>query len=157
MNQSLRESDFIFSKFLSYLGNLKIKNSGYPEEVQTEEEKLKYCEQINCEMNYEEECLKLKPDDIQFNSVQRSLTKTALNSILGKMSQGISLISKNFSNSRIFFSLLLLRRFQSNEQSIHRQSRRTGSSHNSSQHENCGSDANKFKNLTDSKQKKRRL
>ena len=74
-----REMAFLFAKFLNCLGSLKIKNSGYPPEVNTEEDKIKYCQDINEQMHFNEDFLKLKPQDITFNSIQRSITKEALN------------------------------------------------------------------------------
>ena len=70
------------------MGNKKIKYSGYPPEIKTNEEKLKFCERVNKEMNYKEDSLKLTLNNVEFNSVQRNVSKEGLNSILGKMSQG---------------------------------------------------------------------
>ena len=70
------------------MGNKKIKHSGYPPEIKTDEEKRQFCQKVNEEMNFKEESLKLTPENVQFNSVQRNVSKEGLNSILGKMSQG---------------------------------------------------------------------
>ena len=39
-------------------------------------------------MEFHHEALKLTPSNINFNAVQRNVSKEGLNSILGKMSQG---------------------------------------------------------------------
>ena len=99
-----RESAFIFAKFLTYLGSLKIKNSGYPPEAESEEDKIKYCQEINEQMNFEEDCLKLNLQNVEFNSIQRSITKEALNSILGKMSQGKLMLNSIKLKHKIHFA-----------------------------------------------------
>ena len=89
------------------MGNQKIKNSGYPKEVITHEQKVQYCQEVNEAMNFTEPTLKLTPENVTFNSVQRSVTKEGLNSILGKMSQDANLTKKLFLDSSDEFERIL--------------------------------------------------
>ena len=57
-------------------------------------------------MNFKETTLKLTTSNVSWNSVQRNVSKEGLNSILGKMSQGITiyLYLISFKNSnKVFF------------------------------------------------------
>ena len=71
------------------MGNKKIKYSGFPKDLVTDEQKLAYCKEVNEAMNFNSEDLRLNLENVKLNTVQRDINKTGLNSLLGKMSQGI--------------------------------------------------------------------
>ena len=77
----------IFSKFMTFFASQKIRYSGFPSDIKTEEEMKLYCNSINQKMGFNHKFTKLIPQDFKTNIIRRNLVKEALNSILGKMSQ----------------------------------------------------------------------
>ena len=77
----------IFSKFMTFFASQKIRFSGAPSDIKTEEQLRLYCNNINQKMKFHHKFTRLMPDNIKTNTVRRNLVKEALNSILGKMSQ----------------------------------------------------------------------
>ena len=77
----------IFAKFMTFFASQKIRYSGLPQNVKTENEVEDYCAKINDKMGFNHKYTKITPDSIKTNIIRRNLVKEALNSILGKMSQ----------------------------------------------------------------------
>ena len=75
-----RERSYIFSNFVKYLSSTKIKNSGFPPDVKTEDEKLDYCKKLNKKMKFTHPSLGLSPKMITFDSIKKNCAKDALNS-----------------------------------------------------------------------------
>ena len=82
-SQRFRERAHLFTKFVQYLSSIKIRYGGYPENVKTRKQKLKYCEKINAEMGFNHPSLKLSPNDIEINEIKKQCAKDALNSEYG--------------------------------------------------------------------------
>ena len=85
---------------MKYLGSKKMRHSGFPEDVVTPDEKARYCRKINEEMGFDHDALKLTPENVDFNTLQRNCTKLGLNSVLGKMSQDPNLASTLLLNTQ---------------------------------------------------------
>jgi len=64
----------------------KIKNSGFPSNVKTIDQKLQYCDSINKKMNLPD-AFKLTPFNVKNNPALRQLYKSQLNNVYGKFSQ----------------------------------------------------------------------
>ena len=80
-------SDPLFAKFLALLGSFKIKASGFPSHVISPEARQSYCDEINLKNGYDDERLKLTPDNVSRDESKRQFYKDCLNKLLGKLGQ----------------------------------------------------------------------
>jgi len=76
----------ILKQYSTILYSEKIKNSGFPPEITTFDEKLKYCNDINTKMNLPE-IFQLTPLNVINNPALRQMAKSQLNNLYGKFSQ----------------------------------------------------------------------
>lgn len=75
-----QRSETLFSDFVNAFYGLKIKNSGFPSDCDTDDKKEAYVKFINLH-----EGLDLKMNDISLNPTQRLLSKCMLNSMWGRL------------------------------------------------------------------------
>jgi len=76
----------ILKEYSKILYSEKIKNSGFPTNVITLDDKIKYCNTINNKMNLSDN-FRLTPNNVTDNPALRQLAKSQLNNVYGKFSQ----------------------------------------------------------------------
>jgi len=92
----------ILKDYSKLLYSEKIKNSGFPSDVTSIEEKLLYCEKINDKMNLPD-IFKLTPENVKNNPALRQMAKNQLNNFYGKFCQNSNQTETHFVKSQ--FSL----------------------------------------------------
>ena len=110
---AFKEFAKIFKKFYNVLASIKIKASGFPSHVAATEEKLKYCQDINKDMDF---CgkpeLELTLENVTYNAALRKASKAAQNAIFGNKFVSLATThhhpSLAFSECEIKKGLLLL-------------------------------------------------
>ena len=92
----------LFAAYINTFLGVKTEASGYPHDVQTEDEKQKYVERY-----LEKEGIKLNPEKIEFNPGLRLVGKAALNSLWGRLAKRNNLPKTLFARSPAeFFNIL---------------------------------------------------
>ena len=91
-----RTAQPIFKKFLQVLASFKIRNAGFPQGIEHDSDKEKYCQQVNRKMNFYHKDLFLTPDNVTENKQLRDAFKLGSNSLLGKLSQDPDLDQQAF-------------------------------------------------------------
>ena len=82
------ETEFILRAYSEILYSEKLKHSGWPNGLDSPEDKQSYCDFINNRMNLPE-LFRLTLDNVANNPAQRQLAKTMMNNLYGKFSEKI--------------------------------------------------------------------
>lgn len=69
----------IFARFFKIFSSFRLRYSGWPSGCDTQEQKELFCLQMNAAMGFDEECLKIYPHMITYNTAQKDFWKTLLN------------------------------------------------------------------------------
>ena len=80
------ETSFLLRDYSKFLFSEKIKNSGWPKDIVSDEQRTLYCNELNLKMNLPDQ-FKLTPDKILDNPAHRQLAKSQMNNFYGKFSQ----------------------------------------------------------------------
>ena len=92
------KTDFILKYYSKILYALKLQNSGFPPGVNTYDQKVQYCQNINEAMQFSDE-FKLDLNNVCLNEGQKNFFKSMLNNFYGKFSQNSNYTQTNFVNS----------------------------------------------------------
>ena len=92
------ERAYLLRDYSKMLFSEKIKNSGWPDHVSTDLEKLSYCNSINKEMDLPKE-FQLNLDNVKLNESKKQLAKSQMNNFYGKFAQNSNLKKSDFVNS----------------------------------------------------------
>ena len=96
------ERAYILRDYSKMLYSEKIKNSGWPNFVQTLEDKISYCDFINSHMEFPLQ-FQLNINNVQLNESKRQLAKSQMNNLYGKFAQ-----NSNFKKTEFVCSSLEL-------------------------------------------------
>ncbi len=78
------EKSDLFSVFFSVFSSLRLRFSGFPKGVVTDEQKQLYCDELNLRMGFKDVFTILHPHMITLNESERQFYKLLLNSLLAK-------------------------------------------------------------------------
>ncbi len=96
--QYFPENRFLLKNFVQSLSSCRLKNSGGLDNLETEQEKLDYCERHNSKMDLPSN-FALTPENVINNSRQKLFYKDMTNGLFGKFSQ-----NSNFTKTEIVYS-----------------------------------------------------
>jgi hypothetical protein len=96
--QYFPETKFLLRNFVQCLSSCRLKNSGGLDDMQTEKEKIDYCERHNSKMNLPSN-FALTTENVSNNPRQKLFYKDTTNSLFGKFSQ-----NSNFTKTEIVYS-----------------------------------------------------